>query len=787
MPDHDRLLAAIDEGRERSYGTDHHSFIGQVRAETLEYYYGLNRDPAPEGRSQIVDRSVYETIATMHPALVRIFASSSEEVCKATPVGPEDEQGAGQQTAVLNHVVTQLNNWEQIVADWTFDAMMFPNAYCIAYWDESQNSIRERYDGQSDDQVAALMSDTGVKVVQHSSTVDEQATQEQAQAFQQAMQQWQMATQQAQMQGMSPPEQPPQPGPVMLHDLVIERVENTGKVCIKVLPAEHCMVSIDTPNWLLDECPYFEYRCEKTIADLRAMGLDVPDDINDDEDPTTEEDQVRDFYDEQSFGDEGSSRGVMRRVWSRMIWVRCDADDDGASRLHYVIAVGRTILYAEPTSRIPVSSMVSQAMPHRHPGLPVAETVKDIQDIRTAVTRGGLDNLYLANAGRHAISSQVNLEDFLDARPGGVVRMQGDALPAEGHIMPLTHPVVFEQVIGSLEYFDQVRQNRTGATRYFSGTDAGAINKTAAGTGMLQNAAAMRVEHIARMMAPAVENLFSIVQEVIAKHENKALTIKVAGNWQTVDPQAWRTKRDMRISVGVGAGNKESMMAQLGNIFGAQMQLLPMNLAGPQQIHATVTEMAKMAGFANPAKFWQDPTNMPPAQPPPSPEMIKAQTEQQKMQFQAQQDQMRFQAEQQFETQKMQMQAQVDAQREEMQARQKQLELEQQAQLAQLQAQYQAQQDQRRIEFEQWKASLDASVKLEIANASNQTAMDTAQPKADPQIGQVVQMLQQLMEEANQPAEIVRDPNTGKAMGIKRGSKTRSIVRGPDGRAVGVQ
>ena len=37
----------------------------------------------------------------------------------------------------------------------------------------------------------------------------------------------------------------------------------------------------------------------------------------------------------------------------------------------------------------------------------------------------------------------------------------------------------------------------------------------------LQNAASMRVEHYARTVAPAIEQLFSIVHELISKHNNK--------------------------------------------------------------------------------------------------------------------------------------------------------------------------------------------------------------------------------------------------------------------------
>jgi hypothetical protein len=781
--DKDALLAAIDAAKENAYGTDEQSTLGTRRRKAIEAYLGLNTNPAPEGRSQVVDRSVYETIQTQLPSLVKIFAGSSEEVCKATPVGPDDEPAAEQQTGVLNYVVTQQNRWEQIFADWAHDAMLLMNGYALAYWDESENTVRETYEGQSDDQVAALLSDPKISVVEHSDYEDKEAT-----AL--AQKEWQMQAQQAAQQGI----QLPPPQPVRLHDLVIERKENEGRVCIKVLPPEYCRVSSDTPDWGLKECPYFEYKEQKPIADLRAQGLDVPDDISDDEDENEQESVARDRFDEDRFTGEG--KGAMRLVWQRMIWVRADAEGDDKVRMYYVIAVGRTILFAQQVSRISVSSMTTQPLPHRHIGMSEAETVEDIQDIRTAVTRGGLDNLALANAGRHAVSSRVNIEDFLDNRPGGLVRMLDDSLPAEGHIMPLVHPVAFEQIIGSLEYFDQIRQNRTGASRYFSGTDAGAINKTAAGTMALQNMASMRVEHKARMMAPAVEELFACVQEILQKHSNKALTIKLRGKWTTVDPQAWRTKRDLRISVGVGAGNKESMAMQLQGQLGAQLQLMPLGLARPENLYATVIELAKLGGFANPERFWTDPTTAPPMPQPPSPEMVKAQSAMQIKQMELQANAQQFQAEMQAKYQELQAQHQAKIQ--EIQANlelqnandardamREQRKAETDAQVELLKEENKKQVAAMQAEIEKYKADLDAQVKLTIAQNQAQAAAASGE-QANTAMTGVQKLLQDMSEQMSAPAEIVRGPD-GKAIGVKKGQTTRMVKRDEAGKAIGLQ
>lgn len=777
--DKQKLLAAIDEGRANSYGTDEGSDLGDKRAKALEAYFGLNTDPAPEGRSQVVDRSVYETISTLLPSLVRIYASSSDDVCKFLPVGPEDEEGAEQTTAVITHVVTQQNNWEQIAADWIHDASLLCNGYAFAYWDAGGETERETYEGQSDDQLAALMQAEDVRVVEHTERVDEEATEQVMQAYQQAM-----------MSAQPGMQLPPPPGPVMVHDVVIERVEE-GKVCIDVLPPEHCYVSDKTPDWTLKKCPYFELRQQKTIAELRAMGLEVDTNVSDDEDETSEEDYARNRFGEDVRDGEG--KGVMREVWARMIWVRADAGD-GKDRLYYVIAVGRTILFSEPCTRIPVASMTPQPLPHRHIGMSVAETTIDIQNIKTAVKRGGLDNLYLANNGRHAISSKVNLADFLDARPGGVVRMLDDSMPAEGHIMPLVHPMAFEQIIGSLEYFDQERQNRTGVMRGAAGLEANAMNRAAVGTTMaMQSHSAMRTEHIARMLAPAVEYLFSVVHELVSKRRNKPMTLKLRGKWTTVDPRAWATKRDVRISVGVGAGNKEAMMQQLGNVLGAQMQVgLPLGLVTRDNIQATNVEIMKLAGFSNPEKFWPDPAQLPPQQPQPSPEQIKAQADMQKEQFKAQNDAQKFQADQALERERMQYQAKLDEQREEMQARQKTLEQQLNAQLKQIELDSKERLEQQKLEFQRWQTEFQGALQIALADKSAQASLEQTEASKTPDKGtadtvaELKEALRMMQEEAEAPAELVRDAN-GRATHVRRGSKERSIVRGPDGRAIGIQ
>jgi hypothetical protein len=137
--------------------------------------------------------------------------------------------------------------------------------------------------------------------------------------------------------------------------------------------------------------------------------------------------------------------------------------------------VGTTVLYRKECSDIPVSSICPIPLAHRHVGMSLADSVDDIEEINTNLTRQAIDNLNLANTPRVAASDRVNMADLLDVRVGGVVRVEGQP-PQE--IMPLIVPNVFPQAVEAISFFDSRRQNRTGINAYFQGTDANALNKT---------------------------------------------------------------------------------------------------------------------------------------------------------------------------------------------------------------------------------------------------------------------------------------------------------------------
>lgn len=130
-----------------------------------------------------------------------------------------------------------------------------------------------------------------------------------------------------------------------------------------------------------------------------------------------------------------------------------------------------------------------------------------------------------------------------------------------------------------------------------------------------------------------------------------------------------------------------------------------------------------------------------PQPPRPNPEMAKMQGEQQLAQARLQADQQSAQmklqsdmqiaqaqasAKAQVEQAKMEMQAQVDNNRQRAEAEQHQLKMQNEAALAQMKAQFEDTAHAREMEFQRWKAELDAATRIEVANITSKAKLNDA-------------------------------------------------------------
>lgn len=763
------LLRVLNAEQDSAY----HAKSGQIskdREQSLRDYTRMPYGTEQAGRSSVVASDVFDAVEGMIPDLIDVFVASDKAVV-FEPVGPEDEESAEQVTNACNHVFYKQNNGFLILYTAIKDGLMMKTGGVKWYWDERRLPKFDTWTRLTEVQIASyLVSNPDAEILEKTPY---ELTEEEQQ----------------QLQGQ---EIPP------LWTIRVKTVKNKGKVTICPIPADEIHVSRRHTSILLDDCPYVAHVAQRSVSDIRQMGYKVTvDDVKAARDESSTQDrELRDLIADGQDGeyDDFTEDETQIRGWLREEYVLVDFDGDGISERRKICRLGDKILENVEFSHVPIACWTPYILQHQFNGVSVADLVSDFQKIRTEIWRAQLDNLDLANNQETVVLTDsqgnplANIDDLLNRRPGGILREQ-----APNAIRPYMQRWQGVEALPMLEALEVAKENRTGYTRYSQGMDGDGLNKTATGVTKIMNASQKRMRLMARIVAEAlVAPMFRGVFKTLQDYCMEQLSFRLNGKFVGYDPQNWRDGYDMTINVGIGTGDQLQMQQNLMTIGQAQFMLMQ-SPYGPQLVDAAnvyelQSAMAENAGFKNPGRFFSDPRQKPPPQPQPSPEMIKVQADAQKSQFEAQQDAMKFQATQALEKERMTMQAQLDQQREEMQARQKTLEQQFNAQLEQQRIEAAERQTAAKLAFDKWKAEFDAALQIALADKSAEAGKEQAQASGGgDKIGQVLEALNAFMEEASAPLEILRNPQTGMAEAIKKGKRVQQIVRGPDGRPIGVQ
>jgi hypothetical protein len=193
-----------------------------------------------------------------------------------------------------------------------------------------------------------------------------------------------------------------------------------------------------------------------------------------------------------------------------------------------------------------------------------------------------------------------------------------------------------------------------------------------------------------------------------------------------------------------------------------------------------------------------------PQQPPPDPALMKVQQDGQIEQGRMQMEQAKMQLEQQrmaFEQEKAQVELQAKQQEAQLKAQLEQTKIQAEAQRAELEAQkalHDADMETQRLEFERWKAELDANTKIVVAELSAKTSLETAamSASASDEISDTApdgtkttkSGLSGLVTAMNENMAALMSASDEKhAKLIEVISKPKRIVRGPDGKVLGTE
>lgn len=595
-----QIVALIEAEESEALGLDDDE-LSSDRADALDRYNQRPYGWEVEGRSQFVSNAIRDQIEAIMPSIARVFLSG-DEIGRFDAIGQEDEASAERESLVVNHCVTKGGGWQAIYSA-TKDALLLKNGYILVNWKKDESVVSESYQGQSDEELAILLQDGDVKVVEHTEYP---------------------------VPGWTPMIDPATgmevPAP-MLHDVRVERVKPEEGLDLQAIPPDEVIVSEKHRSVSLMNSDFVQLRREVTIGELREAGYKVPDDIADDgEDSEEEIARARYSWREQG-NDDASPDPTRRRVLYRENWIKAALDGEEVPKLYKVCIVGRKVLRKEPADMIPIAAFAPIWYPHSHIGVSFYDLLKDLAEAETVVSRQYFDSLYLSTANRMIVDpARVSLDDLLVSRPGGIVRVEGDPSTA---VMPLVATDIGPTAQAGLEWIAQQRENRTGMARVNQGSlDPNALNRTATGAQMMMTAGQARLEAAARLLAEGVKDLFLICHAMLLKHSTKPIQLKLKNDWIAVNPREWARRSDFSVSVALGTGTPEAQLGKLQLLAQQVPMYMQLGLMGPREIYNLGAETLRVSGYRTPQKFLIEPpegAQMP--QPGPPPEVMAAQAQ----------------------------------------------------------------------------------------------------------------------------------------------------------------
>lgn len=607
--DEEQLLAILSDERKNSIGFDHDDDLAESREQALNYYKGEMPDvPALPNRSKAVSTDVADAIETIVPDLVEIFVG--EDVATFTPVGPEDEDGAQQETDYINHVFFDQNPGFLTLTSMFKDACLTKLGVVKWWWEDTQYGETEMFEGRTAMEAQSL-------------------------------------SQYGEIVNVTP--EPIQPPREPTFTVELRQVVKAGCVRIQAFPSEDFTTARDTVN--LPNATYCAMRTRRRAQDLLLDGVssEIVDQLSAYSDTDEAIETARDTADENEEHHEGM--GGLRLVEIVEHYIRLDGQI-----LRVLTGNDEKVLISrEEIEEIQIAAITPYMVTHRFYGESVADKLIEIQKIKTALTRMALDSGYFALNQRMGVdmskANEWTLSDLMRNEPMMPIRMN-----QAGAVTPITSAGLSFDAFGALEYFETMGEKRTGIVRNANGLNPDTLHDTARGMQQLVNASNKRVRFIARVFAETgVKDMFLGIHALIRKNVTQAQKARLRNKWVETDPSAWGNRSDMTIEIGLGSAGKEQELASLEKV-GNLMEKLLVNpatavMVTPQNVYNFAKRFAEKSGFKAPELFFTDPSTNP--QQPQGPDPAIAQ-EQAKAQAQMQADQAKAQADVQIAGQRLQ-------------------------------------------------------------------------------------------------------------------------------------
>lgn len=628
MMDNEQLGSVIS--KEITESLNHFdSEYSQDRIDALDYYLGRPFGNEVEGRSSVVSTEVADTVEQIMPSMMRIF-TGTDKVVRFSPRTEEDVDKAEQCTEYVNFILQNDNDYYRVLYNFIKDSLLFKIGVVKVWWDETYEVEQETYEGLEQSELALLLANPDVEVVEQSETIL-----------------------MAGDEGLGIQE-------VANYDVTLKIKKKSGRVRVDNVPPEEFLTSRKTKT--LAESRFLCHRTTMTVSELVSMGFDqeeVEEHAGTGELETETERRHR-FEDLHADVDSSYSDPSQREVPVYESYIKVDYDEDGIAEHRRVFSIGDSgehVLENDIVDYCPFAVISPILMPHRLIGRSIFDLTKDLQVIKSTLMRQYLDSTYLSVMPRIvAVEGQVNLDDLLDGSAGGIIRTR-----SAGAVQPLNTAGIGSEIQPLMRYLDEIKENRTGMSKASQGLDANALqSSTAVAVAATVKGAGQKLESYARTIAETgMKDMHRIILKIVSTYQQQPRIIRLRNKFVPIDPREFEGF-DITVNVGLGTMDEQEKMSRLMEILVKQEQILqqlgPQNpVVSMEQYTNTLRQYTELAGLKDSSRYFKDPAQA----------QMEMQAQQQAQQAQQPNPEM-VKIQKDFELKKAKMDAEIALEREKM-------------------------------------------------------------------------------------------------------------------------
>lgn len=627
MLDDREILQIIGDELSASAGGNENEFIDSNRKDALAYYLGQKLGNEVDGKSQVISTDVADAIEWIMPEVMEQL-SKFDEIVTFDPVSAEDEDQASLESRFVYDILMKQNDGFLVLHQTIKDALLQKNGITKVWYEVDVIKDVRRFTGLSQQELKFLEDDERYEIKELTEEVDHEATAAQMEQYEMMVQQMQMQIQQMEMQkqqligtgqpvpDMPTPQIPPPPEPIVYFNVKAVREIEKPRVKVCAVPPEEFRINRqhNTPN--PRDARFTAHVMMKSSSDLVKSG--IPKDIVEAL-PRGEIDEDRDYRFYMQNETVYPTREVSNDKSQNLIevaecYIHMDVDGDGVAEFMKIEVAGgdnpTDILRMEEISieEHPFTSTLAILMSHKFFGLSIYDRLKELQDQKTSLWRNIFDNLYLQNNQRTAVlEGQVNLDDLLVSRPGGIVRQK-----VPGAIEPILTPSIGQEAYQMMDYLDQVRAGRVGVN------PEGPLNLQDVGDrvgsqGVSQLLAAREavVGLIIRVVAETgVKPTMIMVRDRCRQHLDAIHNFKYRNSWRAIKPTDWQTRDKTTVHVGTGSGNNSSQLMAISQILEYQSiakQDPTQTLVTEESQYSALKKFCILSGLGSTDSYFVDP------------------------------------------------------------------------------------------------------------------------------------------------------------------------------------